>query len=85
VIPVTLWTVLFVGALSAGAIIGALAMALVYGRGRAGHGRLAYRQESFSVVTSVTTVTAEMGRPTSRDLATQGPASGAQARPRLPR
>ena len=85
VIPVTLWIVLFVGVLSAGAIIGALATALVYGRGRVGHGRLAYRQESFSLVTSVTTLTAEAGGPAAPGLAAQAHASGTQARPRLPR
>jgi hypothetical protein len=83
--PVTLWTLLFVGVLSAGAMIGALATALVYGRGRTGHGRLAYRHESLSVVTSATTLTAETGGLTLRDLATQADAPGAQARPRLPR
>ena len=70
VISATLWIVLFATLLSAGAVIGALVTLLVRGR-CTGHSRLTYAQQSFSVVTSGTVLTAEVGSPASPGLATQ--------------
>jgi len=73
VIPVTLWIVLFGAVLSAGAVIGALATVLIHGLGGTGYGRLTVGRQSFSLVTSGTIVTMEVGDPASRGLAQARP------------
>jgi hypothetical protein len=89
VIPMTLWIVLFGSVLSAGVVIGALATVVIYGLGRTGYGRLTVGHQSFSLVTSGTTLTMEAGSPASSGLAVgatgQGPLPKAQARPQFPR
>jgi hypothetical protein len=83
VIPVTLWIVLFGAALSAGAVIGALATVVIYGLSRTGHGRLTVGHQSFSLVASGTTLTMEAGSSASRGLAAgvtgEGPRPKARA------
>ena len=84
-IPVTLWIVLFGAVLSAGAVIGALATIVIHGLGGTGYGRLTVGRRSFSLVTSGTIVTMEVGDPASHGLTAgvtaEGPQPKAQARP----
>jgi hypothetical protein len=87
VIPVTLWIVLFGAVLSAGAVIGALATVVIHRLSGAGYGWLTVGRRSFSLVTSETVLTMEVGGPAPRGLAAgvsaEGPQPEAQARPHI--
>jgi hypothetical protein len=78
VIPVTLWIVLFGAVLSAGAVIGVLATAVIHGLSGKGYGRLTVEHRSVSLVTSGTILTMEVGGPASHGLTAGVTAEGSQ-------